>query len=249
MVEGMVDGRAGLVLHWVAECAASGGESVSNTVLCRVACRRLGVEGASVTLMARPPADAHSGSPRLRQEPVGTSGRNSAWLEELHLTTGEGPSVEAFLSAEAVLVADLAAAAARWPAFVPVALSRQVAAVFAFPVGAGDVPQGVLTLHRASPGELDPQTLSQAWVFTAAAAQLSHADPTQAATVDTGAATERDTVHQAVGVLAVQQGITLQEAYTRLRASAYAQDIPISQLAGQVVTGQVRLPVDPGPRP
>jgi hypothetical protein len=59
----------------------------------------------------------------------------SEQLEELQLTFGEGPRVDAYADGAPVLVPDLDAAgvASRWPAFGPAARLAGAAAVFALP--------------------------------------------------------------------------------------------------------------------
>ncbi|MDQ7810735.1 GAF domain-containing protein [Amycolatopsis sp. A133] len=76
----------------------------------------------------------------------------SAGLEDLQLTVGEGPCLDAFASGGPVLIADLAAATARWPAFTPAACELGAAAVFSVPLQIGVVRLGSLDLYRETPG-------------------------------------------------------------------------------------------------
>jgi AmiR/NasT family two-component response regulator len=48
-------------------------------------------------------------------------------------------------------------------------------------------------------------------------------------------------IHQATGMLAVQLGVGLDEAFVRLRAHADADGRPLRQLAREVVDGHLRL--------
>lgn len=244
----MASEAAGRVVAWLAEAARRGHEPLSNTLLCRTACRRLDVAGVSVTLMSQPHDHDGAAAGALLQEPVAASDRPSALLEELQLTTGEGPSTAAFAQAGPVLIPDLHAVTSRWPGFVPAALDQEVAGVFAFPLLSAVEPVGVLTVHRAMPTGLDPQTCMDARVFAELAVELLHTDPTGPLTAETrpedGPAAERDEVHQAVGMLAVQLGVSLSEAFTRLRTHAFSHDLPLSELARQVLTGQMHLPAD-----
>ena len=48
-------------------------------------------------------------------------------------------------------------------------------------------------------------------------------------------------VHQATGVIAEQLGVTVTEALIRLRASAFAQDRALTDIADDVVTGRFRF--------
>ena len=96
-----------------------------------------GVDGAAVTVML-------SATPR---ETVYASDRVASDLEELTLTLGEGPSVDA-VAGGPVLVADLDAAECqvRWPVFAPAAVSAGVRAVFALPLQVGAIRLGVMDL-------------------------------------------------------------------------------------------------------
>lgn len=245
----MANSRAGVVYSWLAADARSSNESISNAVLCRAACQHLAVDGVSVTLMAAPEDPDATASPPLRQEPLATSNDTSAQLEELHLTLGEGPSTAAFVHTAPVLVPDLHEAARRWPGFAPAALAHDVAAIFAVPLHTASISPGVLTAYRAHPGSLPPQALTDLDIFADLATQLLPTEPAQPLTAETrpiaGPAAERDQVHQAVGVLAVQLGVGLAESFARLRAHATSHDLSLAELARQVITGEVRLPADP----
>lgn len=254
----MVNSRAGVVYSWLAADARRSNESISNAVLCRTACQHLAVDGVSVTLMAAPEEPAEpdrAARPPPRQEPLATSGDTSAQLEELHLTSGEGPSTEAFVRTAPVLVPDLHEAARRWPGFAPAALAHDVAAVFAFPLHTAAFPlqsasvsPGVLTAYRARPGALPRQALTDLDILTGLATRLLPTEPARPATAETrpaaGPGAERDQVHQAVGMLAVQLGVSLAEAFTRLRAHAMSHDLSLTELARQVIIREVRLPAD-----
>lgn len=244
----MANSRASVVYSWLTADARRSDESISNAVLCRTACRRLAVDGVSVTLMAASDGPDRAACPPLRQEPLATSDDTSAQLEELHLTLGEGPSTEAFVRTAPVLVPDLHEAARRWPGFAPAALARDVAAIFAVPLHTASVSPGVLTAYRTRPGSLPPQAWADLDIFADLATRLLPTEPAQPLTAETrprtGSAAERDQVHQAVGMLAVQLGVGLAEAFTRLRAHAMSHDLPLAELARQVITGEVRLAAD-----
>ncbi len=147
------------MFEWVAQAAAARHETVSNTALCQVACVPLNVDGASVTLMAT--AGADEPPPRMRQEPRAATDARSLRVEELQLTTGEGPSLTAFTHQQPVLAPDLAATK-RWPGFTLAAGEQHVSAVFAFPLLTADSCLGVFTAHRAQTGTLSPQQLVDA---------------------------------------------------------------------------------------
>jgi AmiR/NasT family two-component response regulator len=53
-------------------------------------------------------------------------------------------------------------------------------------------------------------------------------------------------IHQATGMISVQLGVTLEEAFVRLRAHAFASNIALGALAGEVVRRRLRFGA-PGP--
>ncbi len=92
--------------------------------LCAAIPRLLSVTGASITVVARHGV----------RETQCVSGPLAAQIEELQLTFGVGPCVDAFVWGNPVLVPDLADLRdVRWPGFAADAITAGVAAVFAFP--------------------------------------------------------------------------------------------------------------------
>jgi hypothetical protein len=174
-----------------------------------------------------------------------------AKVEELTLTLGEGPGVDAVVAGRPVIADDLGdrAAAERWPMFVPAAAAIGVAAVFALPLRVGAVRVGVVTLHRGTPGALTVAQLSDALIL-ADLLCLMLIDPStngrhagQLGPVD---GMHNPEVHQAAGMISVQLGVSVDAAFSRLRAYAYGHDRPLSEVAGDVVARWLRLEPDTG---
>jgi GAF domain-containing protein len=173
------------------------------------------------------------------------SDKTSARVEELQFSLGEGPCVDAFAHGRPVLVADLAEReyALRWPAFAASAVASGARAMFAFPLRIGGIRIGVLDLYRDRPGDLDNDELFDALVFADTVALLllaeEHADTaTWQAQADYD---HRAVVHQATGIIMVQLGGTIAEAFARLQAYAYAQDRPLRDIADDVVNRRLRF--------
>ena len=228
---------------WARIAASRDGDvPVSLAALCRAAVRWLGVDGAGVTAVSGPTV----------REPLSASGELSARLEELLFTTGEGPGAEDFRFGSPMLIPDLEQVAARWPGFVPAAVAAGARAVFAFPLQAGAIRVGVLSLYRALPGPLMPQQLADALVFTDIALQLLLDSSSGITGQDgyrplDGLSDSRAEVYQATGMISVQLGVSLEEALVRLRAHAFAAGTPLDDIAGDVVRRLLRF--DPGPAP
>lgn len=181
------------------------------------------------------------------QEPVCAVGPADE-LEELQFTLGEGPSVEAFAREAPVLVADLSSARTnrRWPMFAPAAHERGVRAVFSFPLQAGIVRAGVLTIYREVDGFLSTVELADSLVYADAAMLLVLNRGKQLASdtehqVSDGYDERRAEVHQAAGMISVQLGIGVEDALVRLRAHAYAENRRLADVARDVVARRLRF--------
>jgi GAF domain/ANTAR domain len=173
----------------------------------------------------------------------------SARIEDLQLTLGEGPCVDSVRSGAPVLVPDLTASdeivVDRWPAFLEGAGAAGVRAVFAFPLRIGAIRVGAMDLYRDVPGELGGNELPAALMAADAAAHalLDLGSPRDA--VPGGSSDFRATyhpqVHQATGMVQEQLGVTTVEAFAILRARAFATDVALVQLAGDVVSRRLRF--------
>ncbi len=216
------------------------GRPVTIEHVCAAVISAAGVDSAAVTVML-------SATPR---ETIYTSDQVASDLEELTLTLGEGPCVDAFAGSPA-LVADLAApdCLARWPVFAPAAAQAGVRAMFALPVQVGAIRLGVMCLYRVQPGDLDRGQLSDALVSadTACALLLDKAqrDPARGdGRWPEQSGPHHPEVHQATGMIIVQLGVTAAVALVRLRAYAYAHDRRLRDVAGDVVARRLRFAPD-----
>ena len=181
----------------------------------------------------------------------------SEQLAELQLTLGEGPCHDVLASAAPVLAGDLGDAefARRWPAFTPAACQLGAGALFAFPLIVGAIRAGVLGLYRGAPGPLPGRQLGDLLILADAATVMllgsEHGDGENGdgAALDGQApdlALHRAEIDQATGMLTVQLGVPVAEAFARLRAYAYSQDRRLADVAGDIVTRRLRLGRDPG---
>jgi AmiR/NasT family two-component response regulator len=57
----------------------------------------------------------------------------------------------------------------------------------------------------------------------------------------------RAEIHQATGMISVQLGVSLEEAFVRLRAHAFAGNAALGHVAAEVVDRRLRF--GPGPQP
>jgi hypothetical protein len=202
--------------------------------LCHQAVVELGLSGVAVTVLT------HSGT-----EVLAASDAEAQKLEELQFVLGEGPTPDAFRDAQPVLVHDLSPLHARWPQFSAAADHGGVAGVYAFPLQLGGVRLGVCTFYAGNGERADTERLAEL---------LSRADAARELLLDSvdgsvngtpslsGSLPLRNVVYQAQGMLMVALEISLVDALVRLRAMAFAEELDINLLAGELVSGRRPMP-------
>jgi ANTAR domain-containing protein len=244
----MTSSRAARIWGLVAEQAASRGAGVSVTDVCMAAVAAIGASGVSLTAASIVRAD----------HVMCVTDEVSERLEELQLTLGEGPRADAYAAGGPVLISDLADSESqrRWPGFAPAARQAGAGAIFAFPLQIGVIRAGVLSLYRTRPGPLGAGQLGDALVFADIATVLlldgQHQPAGSAAVTGPGGQPEdlalhRAEIDQATGMLTEQLGASIEEAFVRLRAYAYAHDRRITEVARDIVARRLRLRPDPVP--
>lgn len=205
--------------------------------LCLVAAEITEMSGAGIMAFA---GDLPRGS-------VCTSDQVAALIEDLQYTLGEGPCVDAHNLGEPVAEADLAdPTVVRWPVFAVPAVAGGARAVFGFPIRIGAIRLGALSLYREAPGGLSDDQHADALVMADVAARAilsrqAHAPPgALAAEIEDGADFHL-VVHQAAGMVSIQLDISVGEALLRLRAHAFATEVPLAQIAQDVVDRRLRF--------
>ncbi|GAC1363788.1 MAG: GAF domain-containing protein [Actinomycetota bacterium] len=166
-------------------------------------------------------------------------------LEDLHLTLGEGPGLDAFRLRAPALEANLAEPSAKWPFFRQHALGLGVRAVFSFPVQVGSLCLGALNVFRTEPRALSCRELADALVLANVAAQeivALHAQGVLQPHLHDGAAA-RCRVHQACGMVAVQIDADLASAMACMRSYAFVHGISIFRVADEVTGRRLCLRV------
>ena len=197
----------------------------------------LGVNGAGIMLMA---GDLPRGS-------LCTTDDRSNLIEELQYTLGEGPCVDAHQQNRVVAEPDLAGPERRrWPAFSPPVLDAGVRAVFGFPLAVGSARLGALNLYRDEAGPLTTDQHADALVMADVVARwvLEAQAGAPFGTVAEELEVNADfhfAVHNAAGMVSVQQGISVTEALIRLRAYAFSNDLLVDDVARDVIARTLRL--------
>ncbi|WP_406170359.1 ANTAR domain-containing protein [Streptomyces sp. NBC_00996] len=209
----------------------------------------LPVGGAGVSAMSKAAAS----------HPLCSTDDISEQLEELQLTLGEGPCVDAFARGSAVLTPDLLTVELQdhWAVFADAALEAGARAVFSLPLQMGAISPRVLDLYADIPTVLDTEELADALAFADLATLLlldtrigETGAPTDGPVADRSfedLGAYRAEIDQASGMLTVQLGVGIEEAFVRLRAYAYAQGRRLADVAADAVARQLRFPPDAEP--
>lgn len=161
-------------------------------------------------------------------------------VESLEVELEEGPCVECVRIGHPVLVPDLAAAADRYPRFVPRALEAGAGAIHALPMtGQGELV-GSLNIIHLQPTEMTELQLSTARMLADVAvsyifAVRLHEETSELAGQLQNALDTRVVIEQAKGMLSERHGESLADAFDRLRTYARNRSTPVREIARQVV--------------
>ena len=163
-------------------------------------------------------------------------------VELFQIQDDEGPCLECYRRQTPVLVPDIAAEAARWPRFAPVAAEAGFRGVHALPLRLRTHTLGALNLFQEEPGGLghDDVTAAQALADVATIALLQHRASREAQGVADqlrAALDSRIAIEQAKGVIAERAGIGMAEAFARLRGYARSHQRLLADVARDVVDG------------
>lgn len=158
----------------------------------------------------------------------------------------EGPCVSAFRSGATVHSADLDAETHRWPTWVPQALALGFRSAEAFPMRLRDTMIGALNVYSTRKRLLNQRdvVVGQALADMATIGVL-HSRTTADAEVVQGqlqhALDSRVVIEQAKGHLSRQHGISVDEAFERLRSHARAHNARLRATAEAVISGHLEL--------
>ncbi|MEA2315489.1 MAG: hypothetical protein QOI03_2181 [Solirubrobacteraceae bacterium] len=205
--------------------------------VCGAAVKLLALSGAGISLIA---------DGKLRGA-AGVSDPGIALLQELELTLGEGPCFDAWTQMQPVLEPDLGnPQQVRWPAFAQEGTRAGVLAVFALPLRLGAIAVGVLALYRDRPSELGEEELALGLVLAEVATHTILGIQAGAAPEELHVLLAREPahwaeIHQATGIVSVQLGVPLGEAFVRLRSFAFANGRSLRDIASDIVGRRLDL--------
>ncbi|MDP9074645.1 MAG: GAF and ANTAR domain-containing protein [Actinomycetota bacterium] len=170
---------------------------------------------------------------------IAASSEQAQVLELFQLQNHEGPCLDCYRSGQPVVHPDLATANP-WPSFGSVALASGLPSVHAFPMRLRERVVGTLNLFMADAGPLSAAdvAVAQALAHAATIAILQdHALREARSTVGQfqHALNSRVAIEQAKGVLAERGGISMDQAFSRLRGHARSHNLKLSTLAASLV--------------
>lgn len=173
----------------------------------------------------------------------------------IHETVVAGPLGSALESRGPVLAVDLAGNRnpAAWLPYINEALTVGVRSVLVFPIQVGAVMLGLLTLHGTVAVTVSQHLVAELAVIADQLVAVMIRPPPgieRAAWERTLVDVPHAAIHQAAGIVMVQQNCTIEDAMASLRARAFADGVSPLDLARQIVQGRdsaARSPEDADP--
>jgi GAF domain-containing protein len=175
---------------------------------------------------------------------VASSNEETRLLEILQLQSDAGPCLDCVRSGVPVTVDDLEVDQARWPVFAAAAMSAGFRSVAAVPLRLRTETIGALNMFHGEPHPVavNDRRLAQALADVATIGILqrrsSHRSAMMAEQLQ-HALNSRVVIEQAKGVLAERNSVDMDAAFTSLRRYARNHNRKLSELAMDVVRGDI----------
>lgn len=165
-------------------------------------------------------------------------------LEQDQHRTGEGPAVDALAARHVVRSVDLAADG-RWPRFTAPALRHGLRGVLAVPVERDGTVLGVVTAYATEPGALAVPSGAflaryAAWCAVAVNNIRVLADAGEQVERLKVAMQSRSVIDQAIGILHARSGLSVEDAFARLRQISNRERVKLAVVATDIVEQAVR---------
>ena len=178
---------------------------------------------------------------------VASSSERTRVIELFELQNEEGPCLDSFRTGDPVFCTNLRAEELRWPRFGPRAMADGFGAAFSWPLRVRQTVIGALNLFADRPVSFDgrDRALAGALANIATVGLLQQraveASRETAAQLQV-ALTSRVAIEQAKGVIAERLGITIDDAFERLRRGARNDRRTLTGYAAAVVANEAELP-------
>jgi GAF domain-containing protein len=175
---------------------------------------------------------------------VASSSEAMRILELFELQADEGPCVDCYRTAAAVVNQDLGGVGGRWPHFTPQAAAAGFRSVHAVPMRLRGRTIGALNLFRTGDGVLDDTDVvaAQALADIATIALVQHQAAVDAQVLNaqlTQALDSRVLIEQAKGKVSEASGLDMNEAFHQLRRHARNHNLRLADLARNIADGTV----------
>ena len=179
---------------------------------------------------------------------VAASTEQARLVELFQIQVDQGPCLDSYRTGLPVIVHDIAAAdaIARWPRFTAAAAEMGFANVHAIPMRLRDQIIGTLNLFGSTPDGLDPAVarVARALVDVATIGILQERATREQELVAGQlqvALNSRVVIEQAKGILAERLQMTPDQAFLMLRQYSRANNLPLTRLAGDVISGTASI--------
>lgn len=169
-------------------------------------------------------------------------------LEQVEIDLMDGPSFEAYRRVEPIVSQDLRDERQRWPQVLDQAFEMGLLTAYAFPLRLRDDCIGALSLYRNQLGAFDEDDvqLAQAFADVAAIGILQERKITRAeqrAHQLQHALDSRVVIEQAKGILAERHGVSLGQAFERLRHHARSNNLKVRDICHDIINGRSLPPL------
>lgn len=180
--------------------------------------------------------------------PVATTNTLGTYLDEEQYVLGDGPTFSSQFSLSPIHIENFQSKSSveAYPAFTRVALKHEIASAHAFPLTIGSARIGALTFYWKHPVTFSADAYADCLILaTLATAELVRSQ----AGIDENSVNEmfesqqlRKSVLQiAAGMTAEKLNCNVIEALVRIRALAFAQDAPVTQIAKSIVNREISI--------
>jgi len=179
-------------------------------------------------------------------EVVASTNEANTLVEIMQLDANAGPCLESFRTRAVVSVPDIDVDSDRWPDFAAIAGAQGIHSVYAIPLRLRQTTIGTLNLMREQRGEINRYDIraAQALADVATIGILQERTIRDASTIRDQlqqALSSRIVIEQAKGVVAETAKVSMDTAFERIRSHARKHQTPLSEVARQLVAGEVRL--------
>ena len=179
---------------------------------------------------------------------IAASDHLATLLDEQQFALGDGPTFDAQDSSTPIVVADTGnpKAGRKWPAFTPIAERHGIQGVFAFPLRIGMAYLGVMSAYRSRPDAPSANEYADGLILAsmATADLVRHqagVTPPDLADIFAPGLAAQSQLQIATGMVSELLNCSAVSALVRIRARAFADDKPVSEIARAIVARELIL--------